>query len=263
MIFHLPFVYEAIIKKAPKGKEVYVVVEDSIELNVETFNHMNCRPAIQVGEDALLWNGKELLKPFNARISGELEISITATDILMNISSESMANPDKSATAIFPFSGYFDYEVPNMDNTKRLKATKNASVNGLSFQKTDTPHHEWICDSREYAIAKLKQIAANLALVDDVIYTKTTEPVYNVRYSCEGELPAYCIVTATFDHSLAMPNTVLFNANSYDEAMTYSAEHAQRLGIKATTKRLLGIQTNPAVLINDAIKMPIKTIREV
>lgn len=175
MIFHLPFVYEAIIKKEPKGKEECVVIEDSIKLEVQHFNHDDCQGAIYMDKKVLISEG-HLLTPFNEIVSDGIEIAITSLDIQMNTSRQAMGIPNKQATALFPFLGYYDDKIPDMCNKVRLKALAEAELFGLSKSKDDTPHYEWICDSRKQTVAKLKEIADNLALVDDVIHTKSPEP---------------------------------------------------------------------------------------
>lgn len=212
--------------------------------------------------DKMLWTGSELIKRLNVYEHGGDHIFSIPHHELAYTAQYAEYNIQEHPILLLTHETYLGDLSTNMDKHLIRQAIETASQDCTNTEKNKTDFHEWICDSREMVIDNIKEVTANVVLVDGLIHIKTREPVYIVRYSGEGQGRVFVSIYSELESDTLAPNTASFNANSYTSALEFASKKANEIG-ENCTRSLSTPRNRPSVYMPNVITSTNKTEAEI
>lgn len=229
----VPFIYAATIVKPRCRVPSFAYIKDSIKVDIKEVDAELVPVAFKVGKKLTRWDGKNLYRESNDSNAKHSSGKVSIEEVVNN------TNPNLNyiQNDLHPFARVWDcfdmgdltFIHGNNRGTSNLRNCERASKN-VQY-KGAVQHREWVEDNKDKVIAKIKNIANDLLVVDGFLLTKT-----------DGE-PYYYCQTFGLGHNHggtglfigATPrNSKLekfgFNASQYDEAVAYVSEKSTTRG---------------------------------
>lgn len=190
MLFHIPFVYEALIIERQGEEQKVVPVCDLITVAIKEMTDTELPVAFEVlsktgaVEDAIRWDGRRLWHGLKPRAAFEATEEISVAEFQASV--EHLSDPGQQSRNARPFEGYWSTMNPSVRQSwmrERHGCTdsyRQFSPATVKRSKIEIPHYEWIDDNHDVVASEAYEIAHTLRICGDRVLTRCREPYYQI-----------------------------------------------------------------------------------